>query len=387
MEQPDATFPVPAPNNQPQSTALTTTSPKETALTLANNTQENLPPQKVDKQAPSLSAEAEAQLKIMLIFAGYLLSGAIFALTTTANVKLISISVVFSLLAGLACVGDLALFGQQKRPYQWLLSAAFIVGLATFSMRVFMPMDGIQTQANAFGLLGVFIEDVGTGIRWLLPKSFEDLFDIWKALFALFALLMIMRLHSVKIRASLIVTLLAFPILFLIANESFWQIVVFILGMIPFIASIYFHFEPVKGAPEMQGVIKRLQPVFNDNRKLACNIFRAAVVLHEGNPVPQNEVAKVLDMPASEVFPVMIQMGIATTYASKDRNDITLDPDVRFLSNRTSLTGVIHKLLLVLVAAGWALLPYDLIPDSIPFYGCLDDIIIAFLVFRTLYKK
>lgn len=331
--------------------------------------------------------------KFCIIFIGYLLGSGLVCLTPfspiiKASPVLIAISFLFSLLTGLACIEDLAIFGEQKRPHQWILSITFILALTILSIRLFMPMPSLNVEApSTLGWFGETLITIFKKIQETIPPNFKYIFEIWKVLFALFSLLVIMRLKRIKTRLYLLLTLFIVPTLFLFSNNNFLSIIIFLIGLLPIIIALYLHYEPIKGSAEIKAILLHLKPLFDENPELVRNILHVAVCLHEGNPINQNEIKKDLTLPPEEVISHMINLGMVITYASKERQTIKLDSDVRFLASRRPIFAVLHKGILVLIAIGWALLPYDLIPDKINFYGCLDDILVAFLIFRILSKK
>ncbi|MDO5463109.1 MAG: DUF1232 domain-containing protein, partial [bacterium] len=372
-EQDNATFPVP------------TTSTESSPIVQEKTSQELSSYQPPTNH--TLPQKLSSLQRLGIIFLGYLLGAGLLCTTTTSflisvSPILIAISFLFAILVGFACIGDLALFGEQKRPHQWILSASFILALTILSIRLFMPTPSVESSTSStFGWFGEVLVTAMNDMKGVIPSNFNYIFDIWKVLLALFALLIIMRLQSVKIRVCLLAILFAIPTLFLFANNYFWTIVLFLIGVTPIAIAFYLHYEPMKGVIEMRGVLQRIEPLFKDHPKLASDILRVAVRLHEGGPISQDSIAKITILPPAEVISKMVQMGIVIAYASKEKQTLTLDPEVKFFPPRKGLTPFLHKTLLIFIALGWALLPYDLIPDNIKIYGSLDDIIIAFLIF------
>lgn len=335
---------------------------------------------------PARGARLKAYLNVLFIFTLYLASGLLFALAVTTSVPQLAMSTLLAMLLSVAVLRDLALLGEQHRPYQWVLCGAFLLALTTLCVRLYSPIDpppAVATEVHHWGWIGDFLDMLYNALLNLIPEKATFLFEIWKCLLALFALLLIMRLKGITLRAFLLSGIIFLPTCFLLANAPLLESLQLLSGLVLFVTAFALHYQPSKGVPEMRAILGRLEPTFHEDPALACDILRVATRLHEGDPIEQAALTHLCTCPPPRVIDTMVRLGMATTYASSQSQTIALDPRVCSQLAHYNLMGFLHKILLLLLVMGWALLPYDLIPDHIYRYGCIDDLLLAFLVFRT----
>ena len=112
--------------------------PVATSTAIAPRTGEEREPRALPSSKPTRGLSLKITLRPLLIFTLYLASGLLFALASTTSVPLLAMSTLLAMLLSVAVLRDLALLGEQHRPYQWVLCGTFLLALITLCVRLYI---------------------------------------------------------------------------------------------------------------------------------------------------------------------------------------------------------------------------------------------------------
>lgn len=324
-------------------------------------------------------------LRLILIYVGYFVASFLFLMKATEDgladhsFLFFATAIVFTAVNGMIAIFDLRLFGEQNRPHQWPLCLAFVMAFFTLVLALFMPPSLTETTVQTSEWFGYPLAET-----FATPMTYLQ--DIYPLILIFFCTFCFLRLRPIRLRALLVFLTFAIAILVTILTQPFQLTSLF--GLMGFTLAFYFHLSPLRGLPEMKGILQRLTPLHETHPKLTEDALRVSLRLCDGTPLQQKHLHKfVKQSDPQQLTTALIQLGIITTFASRERQIIQLDPTVRYLTKHSFRHHALSFIALILLAMAWAILPYDFIPDAIPYYGCLDDMLVAFITLRALSRN
>jgi hypothetical protein len=328
-------------------------------------------------------------LRFFSILLGYGIATILFLVKASPSLNpnttlFLTTSIVFTLLIAMIAIVDLRLFGEQDRPHLWPLSLAFTIGLFAFTLATFAPTQ-ITQQLQDTSLIKSTIDPVSTTISQFIVNSIDKILSLYGLILVLLVVICILRIRKVKLQANLLFITLASATFLSSISQSFN--ILYLLGLMTFTTAFYLHLSPLRGIPEMKGILQRLEPLYATHPKLTQDALKVALRLCDGTPLHQKHLCKIVKQSdPNQLITAMLQLGIITTFASRETQLIQLDPSVRYMTKHTTEHPFIHFGMLLIFLLAWTILPMDLIHDATPYYGCLDDMLVAFIILRILVR-
>lgn len=284
---------------------------------------------------------------------------------------------------------ELCLFGKPSGA-NFLLGLLQIPAFALLMARI--TADPSAFTAESVSLSG-HITDALKGTAYALlgdltnkiPLWLKDIFANWKICILLAMMLFFLSLRNLKFKIAALITLFSIAF-FSSAQTGFSQNL--IIGIFLLFCGLYLQFCRYDQAAYVENILMRLAP-YRANRAFYISTLRTMAAL-EFSPITRSEFDTVIKStfaeygaPEPDCEKMLVDMAA--------KRFLVLQGDARgfFVSAEESLRGhegllgataVFPRAVLALIfALAWIIMPFDLIPDAIPFFGALDDVTVAIL--------
>ncbi len=279
--------------------------------------------------------------------------------------------------------------------FPWALFLARILGDPT-------PQPLFPESSGLFADLLSTVEDFihASGERFL-PPWLVDIFANWKISLLAIICLFILSCRFLKLKLAGLIILLLIPLSQTLAAAPEPE---FLLGSLLFLFGLSWQFcrydktiffenviaslQISNGIDEalLRVVLNTMQRLFAGNQKLSEAHFLQMVKDAYPSAAADDEEARAL---AAEITRKMVY-SYNLVHIQGGSDGFFLLPNQRLYtydSLLVSIAAVPRIVLMLITAVIWVLLPIDLIPDAIPFFGTLDDISVTILSTYVLKKS
>lgn len=260
------------------------------------------------------------------------------------------------------------------------------------------PAETSAQSANLLSYLKSAFKSAAefVGLLDLIPNAVKDLFASFKsACLFLMICFSLTAARNKSIRVGMIVTIFAFLVSFTVADAKASPSVQFIAGMILMLLGIVMHFHDTTSESIDRNILLHLQNV-TDEAERRCSIRVLKKVCAEGHVTPKTifeviyrcyaeEFQVEPNIVRSQVAPLILnrlvsEHGLLEIFYANGRAEIRPTAALINPHNPLLLVAMVPRCVVVgVIALFWWLTPVDLIPDSIPFVGSLDDFVIVTL--------
>jgi len=287
-------------------------------------------------------------------------------------------------LMGMASAWELRLLGDPHDPAEWPGQAAFVLALTCLFSHTLGVQEALLPvyEPSSFGWLG----DVAAhGVRRtldLLPDAVLSFFANWRIGLSVLLFLCAMCVRAPRFRSAALAVLVAAPLAVTLAQGGSPRLV---CGAGLFVAGLAFQLRPAGRLHAFQAGCRQLAPLVPVEPAFVCAALQVLWRLRCGAPVPfQTIEASGPDAKAMEdAVRRMVALGLVETRETAAARTVRLATSLRRPSPLAALARFPRAVFLLLIALVWAMLPIDLIPDGLPFFGLLDDLAVSMLALRA----
>lgn len=277
-----------------------------------------------------------------------------------------------------------------------------VLQLFPFSLFIARITSSPSQQPEPESYVGKFLQFLKDGfdrlfsdvINWI-PAWLTDIFTNWKISLLLILVLFVLSIRNLRLKVSAILCILLLAFLGALTDKAS-QSSFLLLGTILLITGLALQFCRYDRMVYYENIFHRLQKseqldsLFTSVTLLIMTKLQTMPRLSENNLLgilksecdPQNLLPDHnLKLAGQEILKKMIYE-YNLIEIRNDSQGLCLEPDTNLFCNEGLLKQIpqIPRLILMaLVAIVWILLPIDLIPDSIPFIGMLDDVAVTVL--------
>lgn len=278
-----------------------------------------------------------------------------------------------------------------------LLQTLALIPFALLVVRLCAADGGSSLELSTPKFQGVLaiLNDAVTGFYKLIPAWIIDIFRNWHVTLLFLLVLGVLCLRRVVLRAAAIVLVLLVLFIGQIdrAGGMGWMLV----GMVLLIAALSFMFCRYDRVAYYENVLARIRRGGELGKEELRTILTVMEQLEQGGRISNDRFRQIvkgcyegernytdgeIDLISGEVAKRMIQTHALVTLRN-DASGIFMSPaPLLFFYGDNPLAAVATLPRIVFVCAFallWVMMPFDLIPDALPFVGVLDDISVTAL--------
>lgn len=295
---------------------------------------------------------------------------------------------------------ELYLFGKPSGA-NLILQFLLILPLALFLARILSEASPLPEPE---GFIAEFINKIKSGLRTnaehILPSWLMDLFVNWKISLLTILILFVLSLKHLRLKLAGILILLAIPLFTTLTQKPELTSIAGGLLLLTGIGLQFcrydkvIYYENVIKAVTAPGeidstllkvVLLAMKKLFQRNAKLS-EVHLLQIIKDSYCPL-QALSDEELKLMAAEISKKMVYTYDLVQIQGTSAGFYMLpNPDLFQYNNLLAGIAVFPRLVLsIAVAVIWVLIPIDLVPDAIPFFGTLDDI--AVTAFASIVLK
>ena len=234
----------------------------------------------------------------------------------------------------------------------------------------------------------------------VVPKWIQQIFQNWKL--SLFAILVVASLSLKKLqwRISAVITMLIVPLAITVTEGG--ELRLLAVGLLLFLVGLALQFCRYDRIIYYENVSGRLIAEGGDKLMLKL-IMKIMVQLEERKSITEKNLLVLVRDEYQRIglfteaeyrmmaFELLQQMIYRFNFVAiqNDVNGLVIIANPALWKNDNLLTGITvvpRMIVIVLIMAGWMLSPIDIIPDTIPIVGALDDMAVV-LISSVVLKK
>ena len=279
-----------------------------------------------------------------------------------------------------------------------LLQAAQILPFSLLCARLLaQPSQPLAPVTTVDAVKKFMADGISVSFSWL-PDWLHDLFANWQVSLLTAFVLLVFCIRNVKVKVGLLIFIL-FYLIVLNAINSFSLFLV--LGMVALGSGWALQFCLYGKVIFYENVVKRLRTTLEcDETFLRC-ACRIMTRLYEGGRANEEAVLHLvkaeypighseaeLRLAGNDITRKMLyEYNLVRIKSDADGLFLYANPALGEYNGFLSRISVIPRVVVVtLIAALWVIIPIDLMPDAIPIFGVIDDVIIS-LISATSIKN
>lgn len=291
---------------------------------------------------------------------------------------------------------DVLLFGKPAGA-NLCLQLTSILPFMLFYGRI-MGVSNVDQQKSSW--LGKAMKWAADGVKTLsgfeFPQWISDLFSHWQCTFVLIFVLAVLCFRNSKVRISGVVIILLIPFLTVLSTSA--ERLYLVIGFVLMFAGLAMQYNNYASNVYYLNILNRLKERKSVDDILVRTVMRIMKKLNENNRIQENEVFEIVkseyvsqnDLSQSDVRIIsgelmksmMNEFNLITMKLT--HNGIVAMPDYKLYNcdNILSHIAIFPRVAVVLfLTVIFLLSPVDIIPDSLPLIGVLDDMALTVISF------
>lgn len=287
-----------------------------------------------------------------------------------------------ALLMTTAMAWELRILGDPHNPIQWPKHLLLLVALTLFfaqTLSLPTPTELPVYQPTPFGWFGDATVQALHNLVSLIPDCVIRFFHNWRIAGVLFLFFCVMCVRQLSFRLCALGTILLAPWCMTLI-DAFTPGLFF--GGLLLIVALWQLIQPTPILALQSGAIK-LQPVAPHDPEFVVSAIRILDLVKDGAAHPTSEV-EAIHPQAEALIERMIHLGLLEMHQTQEGKNLQLAKTLLRTSPLAVFSRIPRALFLLTIVCIWVALPIDLIPDSIPFVGSLDDITLSILALKSL---
>ena len=275
-----------------------------------------------------------------------------------------------------------------------LLQIMQILPFSLFLARLLSSPSGPPASGSWKAEAVAFVTETFSGAISVIPAWLRDFFCNWESAVLLLLILLFFCFRSVRLKVAFLLGVLVYLTGINIINGSTGNL---FLGMLLFAGGLALQFCRYDRVVFFENAVRRVADCgAHTDRHFAAIAMKTVTMLYEKEQISRDTFLELvhdeyshepdyrpeeLYLYAGEVMRQMVyRCGLVEIKGSSSGFYLKVNPLLGFYDNLLSCASVLPRLVLVLaISVIWIILPIDVIPDAIPFFGVLDDVSVAVL--------
>lgn len=291
-------------------------------------------------------------------------------------------AVILALLMTTAMAWELRVLGDPHNPVQWPKHLLLFITLTLFfaqTLTLPTPTELPVYQPTPFGWFGDAAVQLLHELVKLIPDGIIRFFLNWRISIALFLFFCAMCVRQLPFRLCALGAILVIPWVLTLLDSLTPGL--FFGGLFLFGALVRL-FQPTPVLALQSGAIK-LQPLAPHDPAFVVSAIRILDLVKDGRAHPYSEIEAIHPQAEAQVDR-MIHLGLLEMQQTHEGKHVQFAKTLLHTSPLALFSRLPRAIFLLTIVCIWVALPVDLIPDSIPFIGSLDDITLSILALKSL---